>query len=78
MTLTIPVPGAIQAPSRASASALELSVSDDGRGLQPATGQSGGYGIAGMRERTQIGGGSLSVVGREGGGTTVALTLPLR
>ena len=63
---------------QASASALELSVSDDGGGLQSRAERSGGYGIAGMRERAEIGGGSLRLGGRDGGGTTVALTLPLR
>jgi signal transduction histidine kinase len=65
---------------RTSASALELAVHDDGRGLQqpaPAV-RTGGYGITGMRERAQIGGGRLRVDSRDGGGTTVALTLPLR
>jgi nitrate/nitrite-specific signal transduction histidine kinase len=31
-----------------------------------------------MRERSEIGGGSLRVEGRDSGGTTVALTLPLQ
>jgi signal transduction histidine kinase len=63
---------------RATAAALELSVRDDGRGFEPEAEQSGGYGITGMRERAGIGGGSLRVGRQEGGGTTVALTLPLR
>ncbi|MEA2191610.1 MAG: hypothetical protein QOI73_1731 [Solirubrobacteraceae bacterium] len=63
---------------RATASALELSVRDDGRGCEPEAEQSGGYGITGMRERAGIGGGSLRIGRQEGGGTTVALTLPLR
>jgi signal transduction histidine kinase len=63
---------------RASASELELRVRDDGRGLDRRGAQrSGGYGITGMRERADIGGGSLRVEGRPGDGTTVALTLPL-
>lgn len=64
---------------RTTASALELCVRDDGRGLrEPAARRSGGYGITGMRERAEIGGGTLSVEGHDGRGTTVALTLPLR
>ena len=64
---------------RATASALELRVRDDGRGIeQPGPRRSGGYGITGMRERAELGGGSLRVEGRDGAGTTVALTLPLR
>ena len=63
---------------RATGSALELTVHDDGRGLvERETERAGGYGIIGMRERAVLGGGSLRV-GSHGAGTTVALTLPLR
>jgi len=63
---------------RAPSSALELIVRDDGRGFeQPAAERSGGYGITGMRERAQIGGGRLRIERHDGGGTTVVLTLPL-
>jgi signal transduction histidine kinase len=41
-------------------------------------GHAAGYGIIGMRERAEIGGGSIRLEQRDGGGTTVALTLPLR
>ena len=62
----------------ATASALELFVRDDGRGLRRRGAQrSGGHGITGMRERAELGGGSLVVEEPEGGGTVVALTLPL-
>jgi signal transduction histidine kinase len=64
---------------RASASALELSVHDNGRGFTaPASSRTGGYGLVGMRERAGIGGGELRVESTAGAGTTVALTLPLR
>jgi signal transduction histidine kinase len=64
---------------RTTPAALELCVHDDGCGVKHSTaGPSGGYGITGMRERAELGGGSLRVAGRDGGGTTVALTLPLR
>jgi signal transduction histidine kinase len=64
---------------RLTPSALELSVDDDGHGFTPSVAASaGGYGITGMRERAEIGGGSLRVDGQHGRGTTVALTLPLR
>jgi signal transduction histidine kinase len=69
----------VQLALRISASALELSVGDDGRGFERrAAERSGGYGLTGMRERAEIGGGSLRVGGRDGGGTSVQLTLPLR
>jgi signal transduction histidine kinase len=68
----------VQLGLRATNSALELRVRDDGRGLErPGAKRSGGYGITGMRERAEIGGGSLHLEGRAGGGTSVALTLPL-
>jgi len=64
----------------ASTSALELRVRDDGQGLGPParTKSSGGYGLIGMRERAVIGGGTLSIDSRPGGGTTVTLILPTR
>jgi len=63
---------------RVSAAGLELSVRDDGSGLGgPTTPRTGGYGITGMRERAEIGGGLLRISGAGGAGTTVALTLPL-
>jgi len=62
---------------RVTPSALELWVRDDGNGyVEPRGERSGGYGISGMRERAEIGGGSLRVEGHDGG-TTVALSLPL-
>ncbi|HVF79658.1 MAG TPA: GAF domain-containing sensor histidine kinase [Solirubrobacteraceae bacterium] len=69
----------VQLMLRATPAALELSVRDDGRGVQIAAPENApGYGIIGMRERAEIGGGSLRVEQRDGGGTIVALTLPLR
>ena len=64
---------------REHSTTLELLVRDDGRGLPaPAKPRSSGYGIVGMRERAEIGGGSLQIESGEDGGTTVALMLPLR
>jgi len=68
----------VQLMLRATPSALELRVRDDGRGFDSPTLQHAtGYGITGMRERADIGGGSLRVEHHAGDGTTVALTLPL-
>jgi signal transduction histidine kinase len=68
----------VQLGLRATAWALDLRVRDDGRGLKHSGAKrSGGYGITGMRERAEIGGGSVRVESRAGGGTSVALTLPL-
>jgi len=58
--------------------AFRLSVRDNGRGI---TGEemaaAGSFGIIGMKERTLILGGELTIASDERGGTTVALTLPL-
>lgn len=69
-----------------------LTVTDDGVGLagvptggpsgpQPGrhepAGQYGSYGLENMRERADMVGGTISVVGREGGGTTVRFAVPL-
>ena len=62
---------------RASATELELRVSDDGQGIARPSHGSGGYGIVGMHERAELGGGRLCVEGGAQGGTVVALTLPL-
>jgi signal transduction histidine kinase len=57
------------------ADALELIVSDDGRGADGDAG--GGHGLVGMRERVSLFGGDLHVGNRPGGGYTVRATLPL-
>ena len=69
------------APARAAVSVrwddhqLELEISDDGSG--PGTALPGGHGIAGMRERVTLHGGTFSA-GREGdGGFIVRARLPL-
>lgn len=68
----------IRVELRVTTSGLELCVRDDGRGLgESAAERSGGYGITGMRERAEIGGGRLRVEDDAGGGTRVALTLPI-
>jgi signal transduction histidine kinase len=54
---------------------LVVTVSDDGRG--PAGGAAGGHGLAGMRERVTVLGGSLDVGPRAGGGFAVRARLPL-
>ena len=55
--------------------AVELVVSDDGRGLGAAP---EGAGRRGMRERALLVGGRLSVRSRGGGGTEVRLRVPVR
>src|SRR5690554_1196714 len=58
------------------AQALVLTVSDDGRGAA-ARDDGDGLGIAGMRERAGLFGGTLSAGPRAGGGYLVRATLPL-
>ena len=52
--------------------AVELQVSDDGRGFAFAESE-GGLGLAGMRERALLVGGELTIESRPGSGTTVIL-----
>jgi signal transduction histidine kinase len=55
-----------------------LEVSDDGCGItDDATQNPGTFGLLGMTERARLAGGTLSVQGRPGGGTTVIARLPL-
>lgn len=58
---------------------VELTVSDDGRGIDATTlreGRAGHWGIAGMRERAAEVGGELSIRSAAGQGTEVRLVLP--
>jgi signal transduction histidine kinase len=54
---------------------LELSVADDGSGIDPEA--PAGVGLRSMRERAEELGGSLAVSARAGGGTEVRVVLPL-
>jgi len=57
---------------------LRVEVADDGRGFDPqAAGAEGHLGIAGMRERVAILGGSFSVQSAPDCGTVIRATLPL-
>jgi len=56
---------------------LKLSVSDDGVG-PPAVLRPSGFGLIGIRERVTTLNGHLEMRPRTGGGTTLAVTLPLR
>jgi signal transduction histidine kinase len=56
---------------------LRLTVTDDGRGITPAELVDGrSLGLLGMRERAHLLGGSLTITGRPGAGTTVLLEMP--
>ena len=62
-----------------SAGRIALQVSDDGRGLAAQSWQpcvTGGFGLAGLRERAAQLNGAVSLAGRPGGGTTLTMQLP--
>jgi signal transduction histidine kinase len=56
-------------------SQVHISVRDDGRGFDPRQ-RSAGFGLLGMRERTELLAGTLDVDSARGAGTTVRATLP--
>ncbi|HYH90112.1 MAG TPA: GAF domain-containing sensor histidine kinase [Solirubrobacteraceae bacterium] len=56
---------------------LTLAVTDDGRGFDPQTTSSKGFGLTGMRERVELAGGELAIDSGPAG-TTVRARLPVR
>ncbi|HEX3135231.1 MAG TPA: sensor histidine kinase [Planctomycetota bacterium] len=59
---------------------LELTISDDGAGFDPATAvgpAAGHFGVQGMRERTHKMGGDLALTSVPGAGTTITVQVPL-
>lgn len=52
-------------------------VEDDGQGFDPESRRSG-LGLAGMRERTALVGGSITIESRPGGGTTIYVKVPVK
>jgi len=57
---------------------VEVDVSDDGPGFDPSEVSDGAtLGLAGMRERVELLGGTFTVTSRHGDGTVVEATLPL-
>ncbi len=56
---------------------FELSIEDDGKGIDPALMREGALGLVGLRERTAMMGGQMRVEGRTGGGTRVWIRIPL-
>ncbi|MDP9343873.1 MAG: PAS domain-containing sensor histidine kinase [Actinomycetota bacterium] len=65
----------------AVAGRLSVEIVDDGGGFDPGSARdflrAGRVGLASMRERTELGGGTLLVHSTPGGGTTIVATLPL-
>lgn len=58
-----------------AAGELVIEVSDDGRGFDPEA-VAGGFGLAGMRERVALAGGSFELSSKEGEGTLLRARLP--
>ena len=56
---------------------VDVAVSDDGRGFDPAQANSGGFGLMGMRERVELAGGELDIDSGPSG-TTVKARLPVQ
>ena len=56
---------------------VHLTVRDDGNGFDPDA-QSDGFGLLGMRERTELLDGELQVNSTPGKGTTLSVRLPVR
>lgn len=56
---------------------VRLRVGDDGRGFDPQA-ATRGYGLAGMRERTEALSGSFAVTSKSGAGTVIEAEFPLR
>ncbi|KAB1656702.1 sensor histidine kinase [Pseudoclavibacter chungangensis] len=54
-----------------------LRLEDDGRGFDPATAPTTGFGLPGLRERARTVGGSVDIVSAPGTGTRVVVRLPL-
>jgi len=52
-------------------------IEDDGRGFEPSRQHAGGLGLVGMRERAALVGGHLTIESSEGGGTTIAIEVPV-
>ena len=57
---------------------VELVVSDDGQGFEPAQMASGRFGLIGLNERARLLGGSAEISSSPGEGTTVCVVIPLQ
>lgn len=67
----------VRVSGRRQRDGFEIEVADDGRGIDPSSTPRGRLGLAGMRERARLVGGSAEIVGTPGHGTTVTVRLPL-
>jgi signal transduction histidine kinase len=67
----------VEVEVRVEQGAVVLGVVDDGTGFDPAQVGAAGHGLASMRERVELAGGTLAIGPAEGWGTTVRARLPL-
>jgi two-component system NarL family sensor kinase len=74
-------PSLVRVRLAVGADAVTLSVRDNGRGFDagtpPVQGDSGGFGLQGMRERLKLLGGTLVIESGAGAGTRILATVPL-
>ena len=57
---------------------LQVTVADSGQGFDPGNlSETEGLGLAGMRERAGLAGGTLTITSKQGEGTTVSLEIPI-
>jgi signal transduction histidine kinase len=76
-----PGAGTVHVVAKRSGESLELSVTDDGAGLDESVPMPSGHGIENTRERLRALYGdkaSLTIAGRAGGGTTATIRIPWR
>jgi signal transduction histidine kinase len=78
LTNTLKHAGQVQAAVRVryGSDSLELEITDDGGGI-PADVPGGGHGLAGIRERVTLYGGTFDASAQRGGGFAVRVLLPL-
>ncbi len=72
--------GLIEVTLRALPYSVILSVSDNGRGFDPAVGSKleGHFGLRGIRSRAKAIKGSLQIISSPGAGTTIQVTVPVK
>jgi signal transduction histidine kinase len=62
---------------RCTPGGLEIDVTDDGTGIDPAAARDGGFGLTGIRERVDLLGGEVRIQPGPTSGTVVSVRLPL-
>jgi signal transduction histidine kinase len=60
-----------------NADGIDISISDNGHGFDPAAAEGAGLGLAGIRDRARVVGAAVRILSANGAGTTIALLLPL-